>query len=116
MQKCFSNYRPISILPAISKIFEKALFKQIYTHFEKNNLFYEGQYGFREKHSTELAAIETIEHIYDTLNRKKEIPIALFMDLSKAFDTLDHNILIWKLKQYGICKNALILIQSYLEN
>ena len=107
------NYRPISILPAISKIFEKIIHKQINSHFTLHKLFYTGQYGFRHGHSTELAATELIDRIAFSMD-KGEIPINIFMDLSKAFDTIDHDILTYKLKHYGFKDNSLSLLSSYL--
>ena len=109
----FGNYRPISLLPAISKIFEKVVFAQIYNYLNSNNLLYKHQYGFRKHHSTELAAIELTDKIFDNLDKKK-IPLAVFIDLSKAFDTIDHNILLSKLQHYGIKGVALNWFQSYL--
>ena len=109
------NYRPISILPAISKMFEKIIFNQLQEHFITNKLFCDGQYGFRERHSTELAALELIDRIVLAMD-KGEIPFSIFIDLSKAFDTLDHQILIHKLKYYGVESKALALCQSYLSN
>ena len=90
----FSNYRPISILPAISKIIEKVVYNQIYSFFTQHKLFNESQYGFRTNHSTELAALELVDRINYTLD-KNETPFSIFLDLSKAFDTLDHTILYW---------------------
>ena len=97
------NYRTISILPAISKVFEKIIFNQLQEHFITNKLFCDGQYGFRERHSTELAALEQllIDRIVLAMD-KGETPFSIFIDLSKAFDTLDHKILIHKLKYYGV--------------
>ena len=109
------NYRPISILPAISKIFERIMFNQIHSHFSTHNLFYSGQYGFRVNHSTQLAALEVIDRITQDLDQGNT-PITIFMDLSKAFDTLNHDILIYKLKAYGLSETALKLMQSYLTN
>ena len=86
------NYRPISILPAISKIFERVVYNQLYEYFSSNKLFYEGQYGFRGDHSTELANIELTDRIISALDERK-LPLTIFMDLSKAFDTLNHEIL-----------------------
>ena len=106
------NYRPISILPAISKVFEKSIFNQLQEHCITNKLFCDGQYGFRERHSTELELIDRIVLAMD----KGEIPFSVFIDLSKAFDTLDHKILIHKLKYYGVESKALALCQSYLTN
>jgi hypothetical protein len=109
------NYSPISVLNSISKVFEKLLHIQIYTYFKNNDLFYNSQYGFREGHSTELAAMELIEKVLFDLDNGKT-PISLFLDLSKAFDTLDYNILLAKLKYYGFDENSLQLIKNYLSD
>ena len=109
------NYRPISVLPSISKIFERIIFNQINYHFTSHDLYYNGQYGFREKHSTQLAALELIDRITHELDMGNT-PINIYIDLSKAFDTLDHTILISKLQHYGITGAALQLLVSYLSN
>ena len=107
------NYRPISLLPSISKIFEKVIHNQIDKHFIDNNLFYNGQYGFRKFHSTELATIELVDRlIFETDNRNT--PLNIYIDLSKAFDTIDHNILLHKLNYYGFKDKSLSLLNSYL--
>ena len=97
----FGNYRPISLLPSISKIFEKVVYMQVYSYFKINKLFFGSQYGFRDEHSTELASLEFVDKTLKQLD-KGEIPIAIFLDLSKAFDTLNHDILLHKLQHYGI--------------
>ena len=109
------NYRPISLLVSFSKIFEKVAFKQLYTYFKENNLFFYSQYGFLPDHSTELACMELVDKIYKDLDQKR-MPLSIFMDLSKAFDTLDHTILKEKLKYYGVTGTALKWFSSYLEN
>ena len=106
------NYRPILLLPAISKVFEKVVYNQLYTYFTSNNLQYKGQYGFREDHSTEMANIELVDRIITALDDKK-LPISIFMDLSKAFDTLNHEILLCKLQYYGISGVALDWFNNY---
>jgi len=111
----FNNYRPISLLPSISKVFERIIFDQIFDFFSINNLFYKHQYGFRTGHSTELAAIELVDRVTNELE-KGNIPIAIFLDLSKAFDTLDHHILLYKLERYGFRDKELALLKSYLSN
>ena len=80
-----------------------------------HDLYFSSQYGFRENHSTQLAAVELIDRITQDLGRGNT-PINICMDLSKAFDTLNHNILLSKLQLYGLSESALKLIQSYLTN
>ena len=110
-----SNFRPISVLSSISKVFEKVIFKQIHHYFKINNLYYSGQYGFREMHSTQLAVVELIDRIITDMDSGK-VPLNIFIDLSKAFDTIDHDILLHKLHHYGIRNSELKILQSYLSN
>ena len=109
------NYRPISLLPSISKIFEKVVHKQLYDYFDENKLFNDHQYGFRRQHSTEHAILELVDRILIQMD-KGNSPIAIFLDLSAAFNSLDHNILLQKLKFYGITNSSLDWFTSYLEN
>ena len=113
---CLNNYRPISLLPIISKIFERVMFTQLYSYLNANNLLSEQQYGFRSQHSTELACVKLVDYITTEMDNKKKIktPTAIFLDLSKAFDTLNFNILLNKLQYYGIDGISLSLIRSYL--
>jgi len=111
----FDNYRPISLLPAMSKVFERCMADQIIDYFETNKLFYASQYGFRSGRSTELATLELIDRISTDLSHNT-FPCCIFMDLSKAFDTINHQILIEKLNSYGFDDNALTLLESYLTN
>ena len=97
----FTNYRPISLLPAISKVFEKVIFKLLYEYFTENNIFFKSHYCFRSQHSNELAALELMDRIVLDLENKGTI-FSIFIDLSKKFDTLNHDILIHNLKYYGI--------------
>lgn len=107
------NYRPISILPSFSKIFEKIVAIRLTTYFTKFSLFTECQYGFRPKYSTDLAIFNLCQSIYDTLDGKCK-QITVFCDLTKAFDTISHKILIQKLTSYGIRGKANDFIKSYL--
>ena len=114
--KClFENYRPISILPILSKIIERLLHDQLCLYFTKNNLFYTSQYGFRKHHSTELAALQLLDQIISNLEAREQY-ISFFMDLSKAFDCLNHSILLDKLHHYGIQGKSLELLKNYLQN
>ena len=110
-----TNYRPISHIPSHSKIFEKVIYQQLYAYFENSNLFYKGRYGFRKGHSTEMASLELVDRILSFMDNG-DTPIGIFLDLSKAFDTPNHNILLHKLKHYGLSKNSTGLIKNYLEN
>ena len=111
----FGNYRPISLLTTISKVFERVIFNQLYEYMTINNLFINSQYGFHKKHSTELAALEFVDRIAKDMDKNK-VPLSIFIDLSKAFDTLDHKILLEKLKYYGVEGTALKWFESYLSN
>ena len=109
----FSNYRPISLLPSISKIFESVIYQQLMKYLLENKLLSLQQYGFRANHSTELAALNLIDRLtYDLDNGK--IPTNIYIDLSKAFDTLQHETLLNKLVYYGVRGKANDLICSYL--
>ena len=107
-----SNYRPISLLPPISKIFEKLFFIQLSTYLNEHKRLHDSQYGFRKGHSTEFASIELIDRITQDLDKGK-IPISIFLDLSKTFVTLDHATLVQKLNQYGIRSVELKLLTNY---
>ena len=111
--KSFGNYRPISLLSSIFKIFERVAYNQLYTYLTSNDLLYESQYGFRKHHSTKLAALEFTDRIEKEMDTKK-LPFSIFLALSKAFDTLDHSVLLSKLQYYGIRDTALNWFKSYL--
>ena len=91
-----SNYRPISLLTTISKIFERIIHIQFQEYLNRNNLLAEQQYGFRPNHSTEYAVIKLVDYISSKMDGNK-IPDTIFIDLSKAFDTLSYDILLYLL-------------------
>ncbi len=109
----FTNYRPFSLLPALSTIFEKIIFKPLHNFFQEKKLLYNSQYGFRTDHSTWFAALELVDSDRVIVEMdKNNTPLNIFLDLSKAFDTLDHKILLEKLKYYGIIGVAYRLMES----
>ena len=110
-----NNYRPISILPTFSKLLERIVYNRLYTHLTKNNLLYNKQFGFQPKCSTDQAILHLIDELSDAFDKKQYI-IGVFVDLSKAFDTVDHNILLTKIKYYGITNTSHKWLSSYLNN
>ena len=108
-----NNYRPISILPALSKVIEKILTKQIRAFMEDFNLFTDTQYGFREKRNTTGALNRLFEKIYFNLDAG-QITYGIFLDFSKAFDTVNHEILLKKLEFYNFSQTSINLLKSYL--
>ena len=110
-----NNYRPISLLPALSKILEKLIHKRITDFILKQNILYPQQYGFLKGRTTEQAMLDILMKITDAIE-KKEYAFGIFLDLSKAFDSLSHNILLNKLNFYGIRGISNQLLKSYLTN
>jgi len=110
-----TNYRPISVLSFFSRVFEKIMYNHVLNFMNKNNIIYEHQYGFRQKHSTQQAIITLVDRITHSLD-KGDIVISVFLDLKKAFDTVDHNILLKKLYAYGIRGNYYNWFKSYLSD
>ena len=108
-----SNYHPISLLSNLSKIYEKCMHTRIYGYLEKYNLLYNKQFGFRLKHSTNHALVSLIECLKSGLDDKMSA-CAVFIDLQKAFGTVDHSILLQKLYYYGIRGCQLNWFESYL--
>ena len=109
----FSNYRPISVLSVFSKILEKIMFQQLTSFIFDNNILYEYQFGFRSKHSTYMPIALLHDHVTSNL-AKGNISTSIYLDLARAFDTVNIDILLAKLKVYGISGDSLVLLKSYL--
>lgn len=110
-----NNYRPISTLSVLNKILEKLLATRIMNFLESSKLIYTHQYGFRRGCSTFTAASELVDQVYGAIDHK-QISGVLFLDLKKAFDTIDHNLLLQKISYYGLRGIPLTLLESYLSN
>jgi len=111
----YSNYRPVSLLSQFSKILEKLFNSRLITFIESYKLLCESQYGFRHGHSTSHAICELYEKLTLAIE-KDEIPVGVFIDLRKAFDTIDHKILLTKLEKYGVRGLAKDWLSDYLNN
>ena len=109
------NYRPVSTLPIFGKIFEKIIYSRIYKFAQSQNILDKNQFGFRQSHATSHAVNYSVKIIEDSLKKQNHV-LGIFIDLSKAFDTIDHCNLLVKLNRYGIRGNANSLIKSYLSN
>ena len=114
--KCvISNYRPITVCNSISKILEKVVKERLQKFITESHILNKSQFGFRKKHATTHAIINLFETTLDGLDNKLKVG-GIFLDVSKAFDCVDHNILLKKLEFYGIRDTALMWFQSYLKN
>ena len=110
-----NNYRPISLLACFNKIFEKLICKRLLAFLEHQAILFQFQFGFRGNHSTILALIECVDSIRRLLDEGNYV-LGIFIDLTKAFDTVDHDILLYKLQHYGIRGHAYNFFKSYLTN
>ena len=108
-----NNFRPISLLSIFDKIIEKLMHKRLYEFLEVNNILFENQFGFRKNNSTVYALMEITEKIKESIDNNK-LGCGIFIDLKKAFDTVNHKILLSKLEHYGIRGNLLSWFESYL--
>ena len=110
-----NNYRPISLLNVFSKIYEKVMKKFLVSFLDSNKILSKAQYGFQRNKSTEDVLIQFSKNIYEQLNKSNSV-LSIFIDFSKAFDTVPHKILLDKMENYGIRGNVLKWFEDYLTN
>ena len=113
----FTNYRPISLLSTFSKLLEKIVARQIFGFLYKHKLLYKHQYGFRRGHSITHPLLHFLDKMYSSLNKTNpEFTLGIFLDLKKAFDTVDHKILIKKLDHFGFRGMSNLWFKNYLND
>ena len=110
-----ANYRPILMLPFLSKMFEKLMCARLDSYLKSNNILWTNHFGFRKNANTSDAIIKFLDNVYSSLD-KKQSTIAVYLDFSKAFDTVNHEILMSKLQHNGIRGVMLSWFKSYLSN
>ena len=110
-----SNYRPISAPPCFSKILERIMYNRLQKYLKDQNILYDNQFGFQTGHSTDHGIAQLVDQIYEAFE-KNEYTLGKFIDLFKAFDTVDHSILLRKLELYGITGRSYAWIKSHLSN
>ena len=108
-----SNYRPISLLSVFDELLEKLMYNRLNPFFQKHNIFYKYQFGFRKNHATANALTEVIDYIYKSLDEGNYV-FGIYIDLKKAFDTVQRKILLHKLQHYGIHGLAFHCFETYL--
>ena len=107
-------YPPISVLPCFSKVLERIMYNQLYKYLCEEKLLCSKQFGFQKDHSTDHAIVHLVDQIYESIENDN-YTLGVFIDLSKAFDTADHSILLKKLETYGVNTTNLAWFASYLK-
>ena len=111
----FNNYRPVSLLCVLSKVFEKVMYNRLVEYLDMLNILNDKQFGFRRLHSSYMALMALMDKLIDSLE-KGEYVVGIFLDFSKVFDTVNHDIMLQKLSHYGIRGTALNWFGSYLSD
>ena len=114
-EKMFSNYRPVSVLSVFSKLIERLMYNRLIMFWTNNDLLYKYQFGFQRRKSTYMALLLLVDKITEALD-KGECVVGIFLDFSKALDTVNHDILLQKHSLYGIQDIALTWFKDYLHN
>ena len=110
------NYRPVSVLPVVVKVFEALVHEQLYNYLQQQSLLaYSAQFGFRPGHSTQDALVSMVEEWRESMDEDKLVG-SVFIDLSKAFDMVDHSILLLKMERYGVMEKELSCLRGYLSD
>ena len=107
------NYRPISLLNCFGKVFEKLIYIQMMNFIDKHKVLFIYQYGFRRKHSTSLALIDIVDKIKFAIDNN-EYALGILLDITKAFDSINHDMLLSKLEHFGFRGHSLLFLESYL--
>ena len=111
----FNNYRSVSVLPLFSKLLERIVYNRLIEIFNKHSVLYDYQFGFRKLYSTRMALITLIDKMSNALDKGSKV-VGIFLDFSKAFDTIDHDILILKSEHYGVRGPPLDWFKNYLNS
>ena len=109
------NYLPVSVLSCFSKILERIIYNRFYSFFSENNIFHKNQFGFQKQNAPDWAIVHLKNKILKSFENNF-YALGVFIDPTKAFETVDHNILLWKLFHYEVSGNNFKLLQSYLQN